>query len=252
MEISFEERDLAGNDYAIVSTGGKLPHSYEVSTAKFLDIFIALSPSLANLSRQQKQKKRQALNARLYTQCRPGFYAELSENLHFAYAGQPQGHGTQHLWRLFCNDLLQEWLESFINGTALTTRASGGGHYPIEWGGLYLRSEVERKIAIALDQRGILFFANARGRVGLKDTLLSQDQMNGRIEVDFLVGDRGRWLVLEVDGDHHGQMPQAVRDYAKDRALLKHGVPVVRFSTRDCARDTERVVDEVLAILHCL
>lgn len=241
-----------GNDYAIVSIGGKLPHCFVVPTAKFLDIIIALSPSLANLSRKQKQKKRQTLNARIYTRCRPGFYAELSDNLHFAYAGQPEGHGTQHLWRLFCNDLLKDWLETFIIGTTLTARTSGGGNYPIEWGGLYLRSDVERKIAIALDRSGILFFANARGRVGLQNTVLSQDQLTGRLEVDFLVSDRGQWLALEVDGRHHAVAPQMPRDYAKDRVLLKHGIPVVRFSARDCIEHTDRVVDEVLAILKCM
>ncbi|HEY9824978.1 MAG TPA: hypothetical protein V6D19_05990 [Stenomitos sp.] len=122
----------------------------------------------------------------------------------------------------------------------------------MEWGGLYLRSEVERKIAIALDHSGILFFANARGRGGLQDTLLSDEQLTGRIEVDFLLCDRGKWLVLEVNGVHHVAEPRTIRAYAKDRVLLKHGVPVIRFSVRDCVEKTDKVVAGSLAILRAL
>ncbi|MFM6073904.1 MAG: hypothetical protein ACKPB9_20335, partial [Dolichospermum sp.] len=35
---------------------------------------------------------------------RPGFYKELSTNLHLAYADQRDGHGSQHWWKLFFND----------------------------------------------------------------------------------------------------------------------------------------------------
>lgn len=76
---------------AIVSSGSKLPHCFEVATSKFLDIVMALSPKAKGLGVKQKQKMRKDLNARIYNKCRPGFYAELSESLHFAYVGQPGG-----------------------------------------------------------------------------------------------------------------------------------------------------------------
>jgi hypothetical protein len=165
--------DPSEQSTALVPSIGKLPHCFEVETGKFLDVVMALSPNTRDLSAKQKHKKRKELYSRLYNKTRPGFYAELSESLHFAYAGQPQGHGKPHRWRLFCDDGLREWLETFINGTGLTTASSSTatGNYQVEWGGLYLRSEAERRKAEALDLAGVLFFANARGRVGLKAIL---------------------------------------------------------------------------------
>lgn len=133
---------------------------------------------------------------------------------------------------MFCDDGLREWLETFIHGTALTAAPSGTvtGNYQLEWGGLYLRSEAEQKIAEALDKAGVLFFANARGRVGLKDNIVSDGQLTGRVEVDFLILHQCRCLVLEVDGAHHNEEGQIIRDYAKDRVLLKFGLSTVRFT----------------------
>jgi very-short-patch-repair endonuclease len=241
---------------ALVPSGGTLPHSFEVATGKFLDVVMALSPKSKELSHKQKQRMRKDLNAKLYNKCRPGFYAELSPSFHFAYAGQPDGHSTPHHWRLFCDDGLRDWLESFIHGTTLTTSnpqsTFANGHYTQEWGGLYLRSEAELKIAEALDRAGILFFANARGRVGLQDTLVSNGQLTGRVEVDFLIVKKGKSLVLEVDGSQHSEEGQAIRDYAKDRVLLRFGLPTVRFTVQDCLIQPDKVIAEALTILHNL
>jgi very-short-patch-repair endonuclease len=246
--------DPSEQSTAIVPSIGKLPHCFEVETGKFLDIVMALSPKTRELSAKQKLKKRKELSSRLYNKTRPGFYGEFTKSLHFAYAGQPQGHGKPHHWRLFCDDGLREWLEIFIHGTALTSTPTSAatGNYQYEWGGLYLRSEAEQKIAEALDQLGLLFFANARGRVGLKETLVSNGQLTGRVEVDFLIIHQGKSLVLEVDGSHHAEEEQTIRDYAKDRVLLKAGVPTVRFTAKDCLMQSAQVVAEVLAILETL
>jgi len=98
----------------------------------------------------------------------------------------------------------------------------------------YLRSEAEVRIAEALDQTGVLFFANARGRVRLQDTLVSDTQLTGRVEIDFMVFYQGRCVILEVDGGHHEESGQTIRDYARDRVLLRSGVPTVRFIVQDC------------------
>lgn len=216
---------------------------------------MAISSKSQDLTRHQKQKLRKDLNSKLYNKCRPGFYAELSESLHFAYAGQPAGHGTQHFWRIFCDDGLKDRLEQLILGTSLTTSqhtsvAGGGGSYTHEWGGLHLRSEAEKRIAEALDQTGVLFFANARGRIGLKETLVSNEQLTGRVEVDFLVFHKGKAVVLEVDGAHHSEGEQIIRDYAKDRVLLRSGVPIVRFHAKDCFSQPNAVVSELLSIFE--
>lgn len=184
-----------------------------------------------------------------------------SESLHIGYLGQPEGHGTQHHWRIFCDEPLQPRIEALLRGTAPavvdpqpdvdpqpTKQASG--NYNFEWGGLYLRSGPEVEIAKALNETGTLFFANSRGRCGLSHAPISNSQLSGRIEVDFLLIADGHCLVLEVDGLHHNDEDHTVRDYARDRALLKAGgISTIRFTAQDCLKRPAEVVSEALAIL---
>ncbi|MEP0873521.1 DUF559 domain-containing protein [Trichocoleus desertorum AS-A10] len=222
-------------------------------TTKLLDIIIALSPQSQKLNPKQRKTLRQNLNTKLYNKTRPGFYWEVADSLHIAYAGQPAGAKTQHHWRIFCDDSLKTQIETLIAGTALTTSAPStepNGNYTKGWGGLYLRSEAEVRIAEALDLAGTLFFANARGRVGLQDTGISDTQLTGRVEVDFLIFHQGRCVSLEVDGQHHLAQDQSIRDYARDRVLLRSGVPTIRFTAKDCFERPQQVVSETLAILR--
>lgn len=250
--------DLEGNDTtesnALVASGGKLPFSFEVPTSKLLDVMVALIPKCRDLDTKQKRKARKVLNQKLYTKTRPGFYLEVTDVFHLAYAGQPKGAGNQHQWRIFCAESISGQIEALIAGTALTVSQPPvehevGGNYTKEWGGLYLRSEAEIRIAQALDRKGVLFFANARGRVGLQDAVVSDDQLTGRVEADFMVFSQGRCIVLEVDGQHHSAQDQTIRDYARDRVLLKAGVPTVRFTAKDCWKRPDEVVSEFLSIL---
>jgi hypothetical protein len=129
-------------------------------TTKLLDIIIALSPRSQNLNSKQRKALRQEINTKLYNKTRSGFYWEAADSLHIAYAGQPKGANTQHHWRIFCDDSLKTQIETLIAGTALTTSAPStepSGNYTKEWGGLYLRSEAEVRIAEALDLAGVLF-----------------------------------------------------------------------------------------------
>jgi hypothetical protein len=194
----------------IVPAGGKLPFSFQANTAKLLDIIIALSPQLQRLSPREKNKTRKSLSTKLYAKTRPGYYRELSRSLHLVYAGQPQGHGTQHLWMLYCDETIKDQLEILVYGSALAVPIDSGNsnnrdHFTEEWGGLYLRSKAEVKVAEAFNKTGILFFANARGRVGLQETIISNGQLSGRVEADFLVFFNGKCVVLEVDGIHHSE-----------------------------------------------
>ena len=150
--------------------------------------------------------------------------------------------------------MLQVQIETLIKGSTLTvsevqSTGNASGNHSLEWGGLYLRSEAELRIAKALDQTGVLFFANARGRVGLQETIVSNDQLTGRVESDFMVVYQGKCLILEVDGQHHSENEQIIRDYARDRVLLRSGVPTVRFTVRDCLERPQDVVSEFMSIL---
>lgn len=242
----------------LVSVGGNLPYSYLVPTGKLLDVFLALSTSGRNLKGAARTKARKKTSAWLYNRTRPGFVFLVKEGVfHVAYAGQPGGAGSQHHWHIFCNEAYKAQVE-FIAGIASTPptsspsspQAGAGGNYTKEWGGLYLRSEAEIRIAEALEQTGLLYFANARGRVGLKDTVVSDSQLTGRVETDFMVFYQGVCLILEVDGQHHNAEGQAVRDYARDRVLLRAGLPTVRFTAQDCLRRPQQVVAEFVSILQ--
>ena len=84
----------------------------------------------------------------------------------------------------------------------------------------------------------------------LRDTPISNGQLSGRVEADFLLVAGGRCLILEVDGQHHNGESQTVRDYARDRALLKvGGISTIRFTALDCIKRPAEVVAKALAIL---
>ena len=121
-----------------------------------------------------------------------------------------------------------------------------------EWGGMSFRSKTEVKIAEALYNKQVLFFANARGQVSCQSSPVSNSLLPGRIEVDFLVFHQGRCMILEVDGVHHQGGSQTVRDYARDRVLLREGIPTARFTANECFNRTEDVIVEFLQMLGSL
>lgn len=256
LEINLTTNGHSTTSDTLVSVGGNLPYSYLVPTGKLLDVFLALSTSGRTLKGAARTQARKKANAWLYNRTRPGFVFLVKEGVfHVAYAGQPGGAGSQHHWHIFCNEAYKAQVE-FIAGITSTPpspsspQTGPSGNYTQEWGGLYLRSEAEIRIAEALEQTGLLYFANARGRVGLKDTLVSDSQLTGRVEADFMVFYQGVCLILEVDGKHHNAEGQSVRDYARDRVLLRAGLPTVRFTAKDCLQRPQQVVAEFVSILQ--
>jgi hypothetical protein len=233
-------------DSSPVPIGGKLPYSLELRTTNILDI---LSVFLMPHENEDNQDFRERLQQRLYNRCRPGFYHEMNEHFYLAYGDQRDGHGTQHYWRVFYDDTLKQQVESLAKGFAITApRTFGGGeNAPFEWGGLYLRSSAELAIAEELDRRGVLFFANVRGRVSTNKSPISELQSNGRVEIDFLVFNNGKAIILEVDGRQHNENGARVRDYAKDRLMLREGIQTARFTAQECLNATVDVVNEFLS-----
>ena len=238
---------------SLVPIGSKLPNFIEVPTSKLLDIFIDLYQK-QDISRSKLRTK---LNQWLYRRTKPNFYVELHEYLHLAYIGQPNGAGSQHLWRLFFHDRIKQKIETITKSSALvvggqqpaqnqSTNANADVNPPMEWGGMYFRSGVEIKIAEELDKRGVLFFANARGRISGNGSPISDMTMTGRLEVDFLVFHKGKCISLEVDGKHHQQQGNTERDYVRDRVLLRESIATARFTASDCHKDAESVVTEFL------
>jgi hypothetical protein len=189
----------------------------EVKTSQLIDVISALTPDKARNFRKKA-------GAWLYPRTRPGFYLEMNAHLHLAYADQRDGHKTQHYWRLFFDDQYKERVERASRGSALVVgaeppknQANSGVRAPYEWGGMYFRSKVEMKMAQELEQRGVTFFANARGRYSLEGSPVSKELLNGRVEVDFLIFHQGKCVILQIDGPQHNGSRE--RDYAGDRQI---------------------------------
>jgi hypothetical protein len=229
----------------LVPIGGKLPYCREVQTSKLLDLLLDLNNELST-GGGQSDAMREKANRWLFVRTRPSFYIELNSHLHLAYADQRNGHGSQHWWRLFYDEKLRQKVESVIIDPSDKIIRPPQNSLE-EWGGMHFRSKAEICIAKALDRRGVLFFANVRGRISLDGSPVVTAH-NGRLEIDFLVFVNGKCISLEVDGKHHNKNGQALRDYARDRLLLREGIPTARFSAQECYEKADAVAEELIAL----
>lgn len=108
--------------------------------------------------------------------------------------------------------------------------------------GLRYNSETERRVAKALDAARVLFFPNSIGR------LSNGDRRTNRMP-DFLVCDRGKWGILEVDGEPFH--PSAAKDHDRDRLFRAYGIKCVeRYPATRCYQNAPDVVREFLTLLQ--
>jgi hypothetical protein len=114
---------------------------------------------------------------------------------------------------------------------------------PIVYAGMRFSSPPEVEIAKALDNLGVMYLPNCLTRVG------STGNRQNRFP-DFLICYRGKWGLLEVDGQtyHSGR---ATEDHERSRLIEKHGgiAYFTRFDAQRCMKDPEGVVQEFLEIL---
>jgi hypothetical protein len=111
----------------------------------------------------------------------------------------------------------------------------------VTWNYLRFRSETEKRIAAALDATRVLFFPNCVGRLNVGDG-------RGNREPDFLVCDRGRWGILEIDGDIFH--PSAAKDHDRDRLFEAYGIKAIeRYPWQRCYDDPNGVVRNFLELL---
>jgi hypothetical protein len=186
---------------------------------------------------------------------------KLNEHIHLAYADQRDGSGSQHWWILFFDDVVKERVERATKSTAIVLQSQEPDSHNeqprstdpfadksfTEWGGMYFRSKAEIKVAEQLDKRGVLFFANVRGRISGDGSPVSVNAgLIGLLELDFLVFYKGKCISLEVAGRHHEEQGQVARDYTRDRVLLREGIATARFTANECTYQTVMVVDEFL------
>lgn len=112
----------------------------------------------------------------------------------------------------------------------------------ITWYNLRFRSQSERRIADALDKVKVLFLPNCLGRLGVSDR---QNR-----EADFLVCHKGRWGILEVDGEPFHPPSRTVHDHERDRLFKAHGIKVIEhYDATKCYNNPEEVVRGFLDIL---
>ena len=113
----------------------------------------------------------------------------------------------------------------------------------IQYANLNFRSASEIKIAQALDNKGIMYFANCTARVNR-----GGDRVNR--EPDFLVCYNGRWGILEVDGEPFHTPANAAQDHERDRLFEHHGVRFVQhYQAQRCYQEPQQVVTEFLELL---
>ena len=124
----------------------------------------------------------------------------------------------------------------------MATVAVGGdkGGAPIRWNGLTFRSWSELRLAKAFEDRGLLYVANARARVGINPRRQTR-------ELDALVNVDGVWVGIEVDGAPFHPPERSATEHERDRLFLASGVPhVFRFDAQRVYEDALGVTAEVI------
>jgi hypothetical protein len=125
---------------------------------------------------------------------------------------------------------------------ATVTPSADDGRAPIEWKGLTFRSWSEVRLARAFEDRGLLYIANARARVGINPRRETR-------ELDALVNVDGMWVGIEVDGEPFHPPARSAAEHERDRLFLFSGVVhVFRYDARRVYERPEEVVAEVVAI----
>jgi hypothetical protein len=239
---SGDEHNL--NETAIALRKSQLKYFIELRTSSLIAYILNIYSHLG------VKYTRDSVNEWLYTKTQTGYYKELSSNLHLAYADQRDGHRTQHWWTLYFDDTYKQDILNNIKfeiGYVKSKYSLNDSNSDYQWGGLNFRSKAEVRIAHALHNQPILFFANSRAYMDLADLPISnlENGLKERVEIDFLVFYKQKCMILEVDGEHHQQAPQKTRDYRRDRVLLRDGIRTVRFNASECYNHPLEVVSGV-------
>lgn len=139
------------------------------------------------------------------------------------------------------------WRQNIVDhleGKSIHNQGRQFGSAPrFEWNNLYFRSEAEKRVAMILDKTGVLFFPNCMGRVK------NEEGVRETREPDFLVCDRGKWGIMEIDGQAYHRT--AAIDHQRDRGFRSYGIRVVeRFTATECFEDAPGVVKRFLQQLE--
>lgn len=112
------------------------------------------------------------------------------------------------------------------------------------WNHLRFRSKTEVKIAEALERAGAAFWPNCRARVG-------GASHRRNIEADFLVLSKGRFGVLEIDGEPWHPAERRAEEQVRDRLWHRHGLRLVQhYDSKPCYERPDDVVADFLRLLE--
>ena len=114
---------------------------------------------------------------------------------------------------------------------------------------LRFRSRGEVAIYDELKQRDILFFPNPAAVLGTSGG--EYGEKVEKKEPDFLICFRGKWGILEINGDnYHSGIVKTTKDHERARRFNHYGVFFIQaYNVDTCKSDPAAVVDEFLKLL---
>jgi hypothetical protein len=114
---------------------------------------------------------------------------------------------------------------------------------------LRFRSRSEVVIYDELKQRDVLFFPNSTAILGASAS--EYGAAVKKLEPDFLICLKGKWGILEINGDfHHSGIAKTTKDHERARRFQHSGVFFIQAYDGDkCKSDPVGVVDEFLKLL---
>jgi len=115
---------------------------------------------------------------------------------------------------------------------------------------LRFRSRGEIAIYEEMKKRDVLFFPNAAAVLGCSASEYGQGIE--KKEPDFLICYKGKWGILEINGDEfHSGLVKTTKDHERARRFNHYGVFFIQaFDADKCKADPEGVVDEFLMLLE--
>ncbi|HWK79607.1 MAG TPA: hypothetical protein VNP95_02505 [Thermomicrobiales bacterium] len=139
----------------------------------------------------------------------------------------------------------KDWTASVLEvlGKGEVANQAVGANTSHTWQGFRFRSQVEIRVAMALDQQNVLFFPLPRARISI-----GNDRRN--TEPDFLVCVNGKWGILEIDGAPYHPPERSAVEHERDRLFKAHGIRVVeRYDANRAYHHVDEVVDEFLSMI---
>ncbi|MEK7631587.1 MAG: endonuclease domain-containing protein [Patescibacteria group bacterium] len=106
--------------------------------------------------------------------------------------------------------------------------------------------DYRRKLRQNMTPPEVVLWAHLKGKgLGVK---FRRQHSIGRYIVDFYCP--AKQLVVEVDGDHHGEPRQRAHDYARDMYLQSLGLRVLRISARSLSINHYGVLDTIRCLVQ--